>query len=186
MSTQEWEELWTDLAADDAAQAGRALWTLAAAPKQAVSFLTKHLQTTAADAQAALVKVPQLLRDLDDDAFLVREKAQAELARLGEAAEPALRLALTKSPSAEKHRRLEQLLKELEGNRTAPSGELLRELRAVEVLEQIGTAEARQELKALAGSAAADSLLVQAARAALDRLARAGSVSDRRKAASGR
>jgi hypothetical protein len=130
-------------------------------------------------AQSGLARVPQFLRDLDDDAFPVRQKAKAELARLGKTAEPALRQALTKSPSPEMRRSLEQLLKELDAKRQTPfegsfrSKESLHGVRAVEVLEQIGTAEARAVLETLANDAPVMSALAREAQAALDHLERA-------------
>jgi hypothetical protein len=176
LTAKEMEGCWADLAANDAPRAGRALWTLAADPTQSVPFLAKRLQTALADAKdrqaAQLAKVPQLLRDLDDDAFAVREKAKTELARLGEVAEPALRQALAKSPSVETRRSLEQLLKKAEAKRQVLSGEALRQVRVVEVLEQIGTREARQALKSLTDDAPAEASLTQEVHAALGRLQR--------------
>src|SRR5262249_29967512 len=148
-----------------------ALWSLAASPDQTVPYLAERLRPSAADVKA-LAKVPQFLHDLDDGAFAVREKAKTELARLGAAAEPALREALAQSPSAEVRKRLEELLAAVAAQREYPSGEVLRGLRAVEVLEQIGTREARQVLKTLAAGASEPSL-TREAHVALDRLKRA-------------
>jgi NifU-like protein involved in Fe-S cluster formation len=60
----------------------------------------------------------------------------------------------------------------VEANRQTPSGESLRGVRALEVLEQIGTPEARAALKSLTADAAGD-YLTQEAHAALERLDRA-------------
>jgi hypothetical protein len=166
LSSEELAKHWADLAADDAKLAGRTVWSLEVVPSQAVHYLTERLQNAAADTKARLAKVPQLLRDLDDNAFAIREKAKAELARLGEAAEPALRQALAKSPSPEARRSLEQLLNMLQ----TPSVESLRERRAVEVLEHIGN---RDDLKVLTAEAGTESILMQEIHAALARLARA-------------
>jgi RNA polymerase sigma factor (sigma-70 family) len=148
LSDRELEKLWADLAADDARRAGRAIWTLAAAPDQSVPYLRQRSRTIAQEGRA---QVPQLLRDLDDDTFTVRNKAQKELEKLGVVAEPALRQALSKKGlSVEMRRSLVQLLQALE----APSGgESLRGVRAREVLEHIGTREAREALKNLAAAA---------------------------------
>src|SRR5262249_36002390 len=86
LSDKELEGSWAGVAADDAGRARRAIWALTAAPSQAVPYLTERLRTSAMDTKARMAKIPQLLRDLDDDAFAVREKAKVELARLGEAA----------------------------------------------------------------------------------------------------
>lgn len=91
------------------------------------------------------------------------------MARLGPQVEAALRKALVSPPSAEVRRRLEYLLAELEKAESSP--ELRRALRAVEILEHIGTPEAGQLLEALARGGP-DAPLTQEARAARQRLAR--------------
>ena len=81
--------------------------------------------------------VQQLIADLDSDDFATREKASQALAKLGSAATAALRRTLADNPSAEVRRRVQELLKQLPP--AGPSADLLRELRAVEVLERIGS-----------------------------------------------
>jgi hypothetical protein len=88
---------------------------------------------------------------------------------MGEAAEAGLRKALAAGPSAEVTRRLERLLLNLRS--TEPAGERLRTLRALQVVELMGTPEARQFLEALA-KGEADAWLTGEARAALQRLDR--------------
>jgi hypothetical protein len=66
-------------------------------------------------------------------------------------------------------RSLEELLAVVEAQRKRPSGEELRGLRAVEVLEQIGSRDARQVLKALTAGAP-ESSLTREAHVALDHL----------------
>ena len=64
--------------------------------------------TDAACLQAGVIEPPDAdqvrrwIRDLDSDRFAVRDRAVAELAKLGDAAEPALRQALRDRPSLEK------------------------------------------------------------------------------------
>jgi hypothetical protein len=116
--------------------------------------------------------VTVLLEDLDSEVFAVREKAMRELDQLGRPAEPILRRKLQEPHSQEFGRRAEQLLrrwKDLED--PLPKSELLRALRAVEVLEQVGRRESRQVLQRLAGGAP-DARLTQEAKASLDRLAK--------------
>jgi hypothetical protein len=67
---------------------------------------------------------------------------------MGEPAGPALRRAADAAP-AEARRRLEALLADLDAGR--PNAETLRGLRAIELLEHVGGAEARRVLEALAG-----------------------------------
>jgi hypothetical protein len=114
-------------------------------------------------------QVAKWLADLDSDEFAVRDKAAKELDRLVELVEPALRKALDGRPSAEVRRQVRRLLDRLQGRVATP--QVLRGLRAFEVLEGIGTDEARRLLEALAKKAPAPRL-VQQARAALDRLAK--------------
>jgi WD40 repeat protein len=147
LSDKELEGLWTDLESSDAVRAGRAVWTLAAAGPQTVSFLKMQFRPMAVRAKPEVVA--RLLADLDADDFPVRDKARKELQQLGEECEPALRQALAKQPSLQMRRSLQELLSQLEAARKEPVGEVLRGLRAVEVLEQIGTPEARQVLETL-------------------------------------
>jgi hypothetical protein len=164
LSSRELEPLWNDLAAVDAAKAYRALATLAATPRS-VAFLGQHLRpATAADP----AQVARLIGELDSQRFAMREKAVEELAKLGELAEPALRKMLATQPSLEFSRRLEALRRRLEG--PVASAEALRSLRALEVLERVDTAEARELLRKLAAGTPA-SWLTQGAQAAIQRLA---------------
>jgi hypothetical protein len=157
------EMLWTDLAGDDAVAAYQAIRKLAAAPKQTVPLLKARLRPVATVGPKQL---DSLLANLDSDAFRVREKAAAELEKLGEAAGPAMRKALEGKPALEARRRLERLLHKL--RRVSPEPERLRELRALEVLERIDTTEVRQTLEALAAGMP-EARLTQEAKAALRR-----------------
>jgi hypothetical protein len=92
----------------------------------------------------------------------------AQLEELAELARPALEKRLAAKPTLEVRRRIEVLLDKLDGPVTRP--ETLRGLRAVEILERLGTPEARQVLEVIAGGAA-EALLTQDSRATLARLA---------------
>jgi hypothetical protein len=130
-----------------------------------VPFLRASLsKPAAADPRA----VARLIAELDDDRFAVRENASRELAKRSAAIEGALRQALERHPSAEVKRRLGRLLENLAAPAQKP--ERLRELRAVEALERIGTPEARQVLHELADDGTATPL-AQDAKAAAERLA---------------
>jgi WD40 repeat protein len=163
------EQLWTDLANDDAGKAHRAVWTLAAVPAKAVPFLKDHLRPASpVDAK----QVQRLIGDLDSEQFAVRAAAGKKLAAFGEQAEPILRQALEGKPSLEVRKRLESLRADAEmaGHGPVRSAEVLRTLRAIRALEAIGTAEARQALRMFAdGDAAARS--TRQARESLRRLA---------------
>jgi WD40 repeat protein len=164
----ELEVLWADLAGDNAPRAYRTVLALAAAPGRAVPFLRTRLRPAPASVEPD--QLARLVADLDAARFRVRAKAEAELERLGEAAEPALERSLAGAPSLEKRRRVAQLLDKVGKLREkAPPPERLRQVRALEVLERSGTREARQLLQVLAGGAA-DAWLTDEAGAALRRL----------------
>jgi WD40 repeat protein len=144
-----------------------AAWRLVAAPAQALPLLKQRLRP-APDPPPS--RLDQLLSDLASDRFAERQAAMRDLEGYGELAVPAMRAAVAKSPPLEVSRRLEQLLAKC-GPGAVPSGERLRALRALLVLEHIDSPEARALLRALAGGAAA-ARLTREARAALERLNR--------------
>jgi RNA polymerase sigma factor (sigma-70 family) len=154
------DELWSDVAGDDAEAAFRAVCQLARAPKQAVPFLKGRV------GRVEQKDVSKLIAQLDDDSFEVRERATEELIALGRAAEAAVRKAAA-SGSAEVRVRAEGILGRLEkgSNDTA-------KLRALEALEMAGTPEARRVLEEVA-KGAAEAELTREAKAALGRLSRA-------------
>ena len=88
---------------------------------------------------------------------------------LGDLAVAALRQALTVKHSLETRRRIERLLAKFRGPVTRP--EMLRQLRAVAVLEDIATPDARRLLEALA-KGAPEARQTRNAKSALDRMAR--------------
>jgi WD40 repeat protein len=156
---------WADLAANDASRAHAAVWRLAEVPAVSVPFLRERLKPVP-NTQAKEIR--QHLDDLDNNSFAVRERAFQNLRSLGPAAAPALRQALEKRVSLEVRRRLEQLVESLSG---PISGESLRTLRALAVLEHAATPEARRVLQALADGAPG-AWLSQEAKASLERLTR--------------
>jgi WD40 repeat protein len=164
LSPKQLEALWADLAAPKADRASRALSKLVEAPAEALPFLKKHLQPVR---PADPKQLARLLADLGSDELAVREKATKGLEELGDLAAAALRELLDKHPPEKVREGIETLLDKLEGPVTSP--ELLRGLRAVEVLEWIGSPEAQQQLQALAKGAAGHRL-TEEARAALQRL----------------
>jgi Tol biopolymer transport system component len=165
LSPEELGRLWDDLAGEDAPKAYRAIWRLVSHPEQALPLLQKNLRPAPApDAQ----RIVQLIAGLDSAKFEEREKANRDLAELADLAGPAVREALAKKPSAEARRRLEELARRLDGPVTSASK--LQSLRAIEVLEHIGGAEACKILKNRLTSGAPGALETEEAQAALKRL----------------
>jgi hypothetical protein len=144
LGAKEIKSLWADLADADASKAWRAVWRMADSPQETLAFLLGHVKpspTAAADVTR------KLLADLDSDSLEVREAAVKRLKELGPQAEPALRAALQEKPSLEQRRRIQELLAAAPH---PPTPEELQQLRALIVLERIGTPEARRLLENVA------------------------------------
>jgi Tol biopolymer transport system component len=170
LTGKELEERWTELASGDAVRAYRSMGVLGTAPGQTIPLLRDRLRPVAGLSAGQRKQVEQWLRDLDDDQFEVRQNASAELGRLGEAILGPLTRVLAGDPSLEVRRRALRLLEGL-GSVNLSGGQLAA-LRAVELLERIGTREAAAILKALAGGLP-EARLTRDARASLERLERA-------------
>jgi WD40 repeat protein len=161
------EKLWETAAAAEARAAFAALADLAAAPGPAVEVLRRQVKPVpAAPTDADLDRV---FKDLDSDEFETRRKASRELAALGESAVPAVRKRLERATSAEVRRRAREFLDRFDQAELSPAR--LRQFRAVELLEGIGTGAAKRLLTDLAKGAAGAPLTLDAA-AALARLER--------------
>jgi hypothetical protein len=158
--------IWETLGGESVSKVFQDMAKLTGSPKESVVFLRERLRPVPV---LEAEQVAKLIADLDNARFVVRQKAALELEMQAEAAEPALRKALEGKPSLEIHRRLTDLLKPLETRSPPPSR--LRVLRALQVLEDVGTAEARELLETLS-KGAADAQVTQEAKAALQRLAR--------------
>ncbi|MCS6850979.1 MAG: WD40 repeat domain-containing protein [Gemmataceae bacterium] len=156
--TPDLDQLWADLAHLDAFRAHQAIWALAAHPEQASAYVKDRLKPVPPIDRRRLAK---LIAELDDESFMVRQRAQAQLRQMDELAEEALRQTLLSEPSLEVALRIGRLLDALE--RAVPSPTQLRALRCLEALEQMDTPEAGRILELLA-QGNPDSRLTQEAR----------------------
>jgi WD40 repeat protein len=159
---RELEQRWQDLVSNDGPRAVQAVWDLVASPEQALPLLRQRVPSVQPVDAGTLAR---LLSDLDSDAFPTRTRATRELERMVDLLEPTLRRHLKEPPSLEVRRRLEQILRTMD----PPASERLRALRAVEVLEYMGTPEAKEHLQSLARGAPR-ARLTREAQAALERL----------------
>jgi WD40 repeat protein len=164
LSPERVASLWDDLADADAGKAWRAGWRLAADPAACVPFLQRRLRPAEVDTD----RLVKLLAALDGDDFDRREEASRELAKLGDLVGGDVRKALEGDPAPEARRRLAELAAKLD--RPVEDADQARALRGVEVLEHIGTAEARRLLDEIA-KGAPGARLTREARAAQARLA---------------
>ncbi len=141
---KELEQWWSALAGEDAHAAWTAIWKMAAAPRHVLPLLRQRLKPAVA---FPADEADRLIDDLDSSDFAKREAASKRLAAAGERVVPALEKALKAATSLEKRRRIKDLLPTSDIVR---SRDVLQAVRAIEVLEHIGTAEAQQILKTLA------------------------------------
>jgi WD40 repeat protein len=158
-----------DLGSKDAARAYKAMQALIATPAEAVALLKPLLRPLPAVKEAAVRK---LLDDLESKQVAVRDKAEKALADLGSV--PVVREGLQKrlagKPAEDTRQRLTRLLERLDSFTISP--EMLKKLRAIEVLELVGTPAARKVLESVAGGAAGHRLTDEA-QAAVRRLKKA-------------
>lgn len=164
LTAAEMEQAWHDLASSDAVKAHRAIWSLVADPKRALTLCHERLHAIPEIDKRWLT---QLMADLDSEDFKVRDTAVRELRKHGELARSALRESLTKRASLEVRRRVRGLLDELDSAK--PSPESLRQIRVVAVLEHLSSEEARKLLGVLAGGSP-EARQTQEAKASLARL----------------
>lgn len=165
LTTDHLENLWDRLLSEDAERGYQAMRMLEASSRTVVPFLKARLKPYATPIGSV---VESNLRDLDDEQWVRRNQAEQALLRLGKRIEPRLREELRRPlPSLELRRRIERIVGRFQEPVASP--ELLRELRAIQVLESVATPNALQLLQRLANGAA-DGTTTQASRVALERL----------------
>jgi RNA polymerase sigma factor (sigma-70 family) len=147
LSAKELAKLWDTLAGDDAVKAYRAEWQLVDQPRETLTVLRERLKPAKA-VEAATVR--PLIARLDADEFADREAGWKALLALGEAAVPALRQALKGKLSAEQKKRIEQALTAAMAPAAVLTGDALRQVRAISVLERVATPDALTLLAELA------------------------------------
>jgi Tol biopolymer transport system component len=170
LAARDLDSSWNALAGADAALAFKAICRLGSDPPRTVPFLEQRMRPEDPAAQEAVEKLAtRFIADLDSPTFAVRKKASDELERLGVLAMAVCRQALQGPGSLEVRRRLEHVLAKQEQEEWSPSGEVLRRIRAAEVLERVGTAACRSLLRKLS-QGASQARLTREASAALKRL----------------
>jgi roadblock/LC7 domain-containing protein len=161
LPADELERLWRDLGGNEPVAVYKAVALLAEFPGQVLPYFRERVGPLEKIRPADVAK---WIGQLDDDDFDTREKATENLQHAAPVAEPQLRQALAGGKlSADVRKRVEQLLEPLD--RASLHPDRLRDLRMVQVLEQIGTRESRELLTKLAGSPVKTFLAEEAARA---------------------
>jgi WD40 repeat protein len=162
LSPTELERFWSDLNTPDGKKAHTAIWSLIDSPYKAIPFLNNHLHPAS---EKDIQTIERSFADLNNASFEVREKARNELIRLYVDAKPFLENTLEKNPSQVTRHRIESILS---SSAKMPS-ESLAQLRAIEILEYVGSKEARRGLEIIA-KGAPRSRLTQEAKESLERL----------------
>jgi WD40 repeat protein len=153
------DEDWQALRGEDAQKAFTAVRALAAHPQAALRIANEHLKPAEPiDPQWVAAR----LRDLDSQKFAERERATHELEESGDRVAAALEQFLATRPSAEARARAEKILAKNRGQ--AATEQAAQSLRALEVLEWIGTARALELVEKLAKGAEGVSLTEEAKR----------------------
>ncbi|GEM_PF-3246387 len=158
---------WEQLGSPDPQPAFAAVGRLVAAGDVATSRLSNRL----APCEDRSEEIAGWLQDLDAADSSTREAAMVEMASILAEAKPLLFSALAESPSAEAKERIDALLRLPMDPLPITSTEVLRTLRAIEVLERISTDAAQDVLRRLAGGAPL-ARISRAAKAALVRIDR--------------
>jgi hypothetical protein len=159
------ELLWELLGERDAAKAYLAICVLTGRPVEAVALIGKDLEPAPVVTDVP-AEIRRLIARLDAASFREREAAAKSLVDFGPETEALLKAALASKPSLEVRLRLERILESLR----EPSPQQIRGIRAIEILERVGSVEAQRLLRRLA-SGRPGHPLTEDARATLGRLA---------------
>lgn len=140
---------WADLANTDASRAFHAMGHLLAAPTELLALCRKELKP-APGKTLSEAEMEQLIAQLGSNTFAERQAATQRLTTQSLGIRAFLIRMINTTVDREIHRRLRQVLRAQ--SRISPvESELLRSLRALEMLERLGTAEARRIVETLAG-----------------------------------
>lgn len=141
-------ECWKMLSATDPQTAYHAYWVMMQRPEETLRWLRRELEPAPQQADQKGT-IDDWIAQLDHEEYHQRESASQALESILEQAEPALRDAMSDSKSLEVRVRARRLLF---GNDyvTIQTPDLLRIVRAIALLEQLGTPAAQQQLQRLA------------------------------------
>jgi WD40 repeat protein len=163
LGPKELDILWDDLASEKPGKAYQAIAAFLPVPEAALSYLKARLRPISAPDPE---KLKALFRDLDNLDFAERDKAMRKLVELGDLAAAELRLLSKEGLSLEIRRRASKLLDQANG--PLVSGEKIRSLRAIHLLENLG--KSAEPLLETMASGAPESRVTQEAKHALRRL----------------
>jgi hypothetical protein len=160
---QELEEQWTLLGDPSPIKAYGAMRRLLASPEVTLPFVKERLRPEPDQTK----KISVFIADLDSDDAEQRQRAEAGLLELGEAGAMQVQKAIRAGVPLEVDRRLKRVLEKLKDE--GPGHRTRRMIWAIDLLEQLGTPEARALLEDL-GKGSTSSWVTREANASLDRL----------------
>ncbi len=159
------DHVWSALGSENPTKAYQAMCVLVASSVDGVAILSKRVK---AEPARNVGRIRRLVANLDNPIFAIRETATHELATLAGLAEPELRQVAQDPRSPEVNKRAQELLNALPFVAMSPNQ--VRQLRSIQVLELIGSVEARCLLQILATGEPLAAQTIDA-RGALKRLA---------------
>jgi WD40 repeat protein len=168
LSEKELAALWTDFGGLDFEKADAAFRKLGACGDNALAFLRKQIRQVAVPA-VDTKQIQEWMANLDSEKFANREKATKALIAQGEVASVPLQDLLAKAPSLEAKQRAELILKKI--GDPMPTPERARILDALDLLEQLRTAQATELLREIERDALIPRIRL-AARQALTRMSK--------------
>lgn len=163
LTDEQLKQIWLDLK-DDAAKAHKSLWKATEDPKPTLAMLERNVPIAQVP-EAATVRA--LIAELSSNRFAVRQAAYDKLNALDTLVVPALKEHLKSKPEENVREQIDKLLKAADP--WTWTGDRLRELRAVQCVEMIGTPEAKTLLDKWS-KGPAEARLTKEAKLAADRL----------------
>jgi len=161
LTAAELDRLWADLASAEGKTGWDGVFRLADSPTEAVPFLVKRVSAVK---ELAAADANPLLAELESPNFRTRELAAKRAKDWGDAARVVIESALKRNPGVDLRQRLELLATALSWVHP-PIPDDLRRLRAISVLERIGTKEAQAKIDELAEGLAETRVTAEAKRA---------------------
>lgn len=149
LTAQRLKEAWQQLAHVDALVGRKAMYALWSDPEKSLPFMSQRLEEILASPQEDHIR--ELIRDLDSDDYMVRERATQSLRHMLDVAADLLKHELRRTLSAEVRFRIRLIL----GSQGQPvprfsQSDVFRFKRLIQVLEGLDSPEAVQLLKLLA------------------------------------
>ncbi|MGF1581704.1 MAG: hypothetical protein ACFCD0_20435 [Gemmataceae bacterium] len=150
LTKKAFDQCWSDLMSQDPRRAYTAIRLLSLAPQKTVGYLNEVMKPVPPMSEK---QIRTLVHQLNSERFVIRTRATRKLFILGEAARSVLEAVEKSPPSLECGLRVRKILRKLQKARMQARplvAEELRVVRAVEVLQRIGTQDAKGLLSQLA------------------------------------